>query len=47
MAKTHKRLNKRSLFRELMSGVEATREHREGRLTALPLAQPCRRRGRG
>ena len=24
---------KRSLFRELMSGVEAMRDHREGRLT--------------
>ena len=33
MAKTHKRAKKRSVFRELMSGVEAMREHREGRLT--------------
>ena len=33
MAKTRKRATKRSLFRELMSGVEAMREHREGRLT--------------
>jgi putative transcriptional regulator len=33
MAKTKKRTTKRSLFRELMSGVEAMREHREGRLT--------------
>jgi putative transcriptional regulator len=32
MAKTTKR-RKRSLFRELMSGVEAMREHRKGRLT--------------
>jgi putative transcriptional regulator len=36
---------KRSLFRELMSGVEAMREHREGRLTlrtheVSPLAVP-------
>ena len=33
MAKPSKRKKKRSLFRELMSGVEAMREHREGRLT--------------
>ncbi len=33
MAKTKKRTNKRGVFRELMSGVEAMREHREGRLT--------------
>src|SRR5438552_7636282 len=33
MAKTHKRAKKRSAFRELMSGVMAMREHREGRLT--------------
>jgi putative transcriptional regulator len=33
MAKTHKRAKKRSVFRELMSGVEAMRGHREGRLT--------------
>ena len=36
---------KRSLFRELMAGVEAMREHREGRLTlrtheVAPLAVP-------
>ena len=28
-----KSMKKRSLFRELMSGVQAMREHREGRLT--------------
>ena len=33
MAKSVKRARKRSLFRELMSGVQAMREHREGRLT--------------
>ena len=33
MAKPSKRKKKRSLFRELMSGVKAMREHREGRLT--------------
>ena len=36
MAKNGKkteRTQRRSLFRELMSGVEAMREHREGRLT--------------
>lgn len=36
MAKRHKRrkaTKKRSLFRELMSGVQAMRDHREGRLT--------------
>ena len=33
MAKTAKRGTKRELFRELMSGVRAMREHREGRLT--------------
>jgi putative transcriptional regulator len=36
MAKTKKRTQatkKRSLFRELLSGVRAMREHREGRLT--------------
>lgn len=36
MAKGRKRTKatkKRSLFRELMSGVQAMREHREGRLT--------------
>ena len=33
MAKTHKRTKKRSLFRDLMSGVKAMRQHREGRLT--------------
>ena len=33
MAKTNKRAKKRSVFRELMSGVEAMRGHREGRLT--------------
>jgi putative transcriptional regulator len=32
MAKT-KRGSRRSVFRELMSGVSAMREHREGRLT--------------
>ncbi len=49
MAKTKKRANKRSLFRELMPGVEAMREHREGRVTlrthqvepiALPTLEP-------
>src|SRR5712691_9498250 len=49
MAKTSKRKKKRSLFRELMSGVEAMREHRAGRLTlrthrvepiALPPLEP-------
>jgi putative transcriptional regulator len=33
MAKTKKRPTKRSLFGELMAGVGAMREHREGRLT--------------
>ena len=36
MAKSRKRTKstrKRSLFRELMSGVQAMRDHREGRLT--------------
>jgi putative transcriptional regulator len=33
MAKAIKRTRKRSLFHELMSGVQAMREHREGRLT--------------
>lgn len=33
MAKTKKRRTKRSLFGELMAGVGAMREHREGRLT--------------
>lgn len=33
MAKTKKPAAKRSLFRELMAGVDAMREHREGRLT--------------
>jgi hypothetical protein len=32
MAKTVKRARKRSRFRELISGVKAMREHREGRL---------------
>jgi putative transcriptional regulator len=49
MAKTKRRASKRSLFRELMSGVEAMREHREGRVTlrthqvepiALPTLEP-------
>lgn len=49
MAKASKRKKKRSLFRELMSGVEAMREHRAGRLTlrthhvepiALPPLEP-------
>lgn len=49
MANTKKRAKKRSLFRELMSGVEAMREHREGRVTlrthhvepiALPTLKP-------
>jgi putative transcriptional regulator len=31
--KTKKPAAKRSLFRELMAGVDAMREHREGRLT--------------
>lgn len=33
MAKTKKAATKRSLFREVMAGVEAMRGHREGRLT--------------
>ena len=33
MAKTGKASTKRSLFRELMAGVDAMRDHREGRLT--------------
>jgi len=33
MGKVEKRAKKRSVFHELMSGVEAMREHREGRLT--------------
>jgi putative transcriptional regulator len=33
MAKTKKPAAKRSLFRELMAGVDAMRGHREGRLT--------------
>ena len=33
MPKTKKRTTKRSLFRELMAGVDAMRKHREGRLT--------------
>jgi DNA-binding transcriptional regulator YiaG len=50
MAKTHKRAKKRSLFRELMSGVGAMRDHREGRVTlrthqvepiALPALRPA------
>jgi len=49
MAKTKKPAAKRSLFRELMAGVDAMREHREGRLTlrtyhvepiALPELEP-------
>ena len=32
---------KRSLFRELLSGVEAMRDHREGRLTSKQ--QTCSR----
>lgn len=49
MAKIKKPANKRSLFRELMAGVQAMREHREGRLTlrthhvepiALPTLEP-------
>ena len=49
MAKTHKRARRRGIFRELMSGVEAMRQHREGRLTlrthqvgpmVLPTLQP-------
>ena len=49
MAKTKKPVAKRSLFRELMAGVDAMREHREGRLTlrthhvepiALPELEP-------
>lgn len=35
MPKTKKPAGKRSLFRELMAGVDAMREHREGRLTLL------------
>jgi putative transcriptional regulator len=49
MAKSSKRAKapkKRSLFRELMSGVQAMREHREGRLTLRthqvePIAVPA------
>ena len=50
MVKTKNRAKKRSLFRELMSGVEAMREHRDGRLTlrthqvepiALPTLKPA------
>ena len=33
MAKSSKRASKRSLFREIESGIRAMREHREGRLT--------------
>ena len=33
MAKTSKRARKRTVFRELISGVEAMRGHRERRLT--------------
>ena len=49
MAKSCKRSKKRNLFRELMSGVEAMRGHREGRLNrrthevepiALPTLEP-------
>jgi hypothetical protein len=46
MATTRKKLAaKRSLFRELMGGVDAIREHREGRLTprthhAEPISLP-------
>jgi putative transcriptional regulator len=49
MAKSVKRARKRSLFRELISGVQAMREHREGLLTlrtheiepiALPRLRP-------
>ena len=49
MAKTKKTVTKRSLVRELMAGVGAIREHREGRLTlrthhvqpiALPALEP-------
>lgn len=49
MAKTKKRTNKRRLFPELMSGVEAMRQHREGLVTlrthqvepiALPTLEP-------
>src|SRR6266850_2686499 len=48
MAKTSKRARKRSVFRELMSGVGAMREHREGRLTLRtyqvePIALPALR----
>jgi putative transcriptional regulator len=46
MARPSKRAKKRSLFRELMSGVEAMREHRKGRLTLRthqvdPIALPA------
>lgn len=49
MAKAMKRARKRRLFSELMSGVQAMRKHREGRLTlrthqvepiALPTLNP-------
>ena len=44
-SKTTVTSKKRSLFRELMSGVEAMREHREGNLTLrtheiAPIALP-------
>ncbi len=45
MPKTKKPAAKRSLFRELMAGVDAMREHREGRLTlrthhVVPISLP-------
>jgi putative transcriptional regulator len=49
VARSRKRSKKRNLFRELMSGVDAIRRHREGRLTlrthevepiALPTLEP-------
>ena len=48
MAKSKKRASRRSLFRELLAGVEAMREHRESRLTLRthhvePIALPTPR----
>jgi len=48
VAKSRKRSTKRKLFRELMSGVEAMRKHRQRRLALrshqvepLPCRRPC------
>ena len=47
MAKTNKRGNKRSLFRELMSAVRAMRDHLAGELTVRThnSVRRCRRLG--